>query len=335
MILAGDIGGTKTDLAIFTPEAGPRKPLVRKEFPSGQYPSLEAILREFVDGVDGPIERACFAVAGPVIGGQANITNLTWVVDLESLKRELGLEDVVLMNDLQAIALAVPILQPDELATLNEGEAAPGGAIGVIAPGTGMGEAFLMWTGTRYQAYPSEGGHADFAPGDELEIGLLQYMLERFSHVSIERVCSGRGLPNIYDYLRDTGHAPEPPEVAAELATAQDRTAVIVEHALHPTNPCELCEATLDTFIAIFGAEAGNLALKILSTGGVYLAGGIPPRILSMLQNGRFVQAFLRKGRLSELLSHMPIRVVLSRAALLGIANYGLELSRESATRKI
>jgi len=329
MLLAADIGGTKTELAVFSPAEGPRRPVRRAEFPSGEYPSLEAVVREFLRQGNEPIDQASFAVAGPVIAGQAKITNLTWTVDLARLQAELTLDAVTLINDLQAIALAVPILTPDEVAVLNEGKAEASGPIAVIAPGTGLGEAFLTWTGTRYQAHPSEGGHADFAPGNTIEIGLLQYLQQRFAHVSIERVCSGRGLPNIYDYLRDTRYAPETPEVARALAEAEDRAPLIVQHALSPTAPCPLCRATLDVFIAIFGAEAGNLALKVLSTGGVYLAGGIPPRILTTLQNGRFVQAFLRKGRLSELLSHMPIRVILSRAALLGAANYGLELSKD------
>jgi glucokinase len=233
------------------------------------------------------------------------------------------------MNDLQAIALAVPILGKEEVATLNEGDAQPGGAIAVIAPGTGMGEAYLTWDGKRYQAHASEGGHSDFAAGDQLEIGLLSYMMERYPHVSVERVCSGRGLPNIYDYLHDTHYAPETPAIVEKLSTAEDRTPIIMEEALKGPDACPLCVATVDMFISIFGAEAGNLALKIFSTGGVYLAGGIPPRILPTLQNGRFVQAFLRKGRLSDVLINMPIRVILSRAALLGTANYGLDLAKE------
>src|SRR5438067_2661695 len=193
-LLAGDIGGTKTELALFSPQAGPRKPLAREEFPSGNYPSLEAILREFLDqtkSLAGQIDRACFAVAGPVIAGHARITNLTWTVELSNLQRELNLANVTLMNDLQAIALAVPILTTEELSSLNEGDAMQGGAIGVIAPGTGMGMAFLTWDGTRYQAHPSEGGHADFAPGSPVEIGLFEYLQKRFPHVSVERVCSG------------------------------------------------------------------------------------------------------------------------------------------------
>lgn len=330
MLLAGDIGGTKTELAIFSRDAGPRKPLARAEFPSGQYPSLVAILRAFLSGRDLPVEHACLAVAGPVVAGKSKITNLSWIVDLRGLQQELALPTVTLINDLQAIALAVPILTHDEFTTLNEGEALPGGAIAVIAPGTGMGQAFLTWTGTRYQAHPSEGGHADFAPTNAVEIALLEYLKQRFPHVSVERVCSGRGLPNIYDYLRDSGYAPESGEVAGKLASAEDRAPIITEHALHATNPCALCLAAVDIFVTIFGAAAGNLALNVLSTGGVYLAGGIPPRILPVLRDGRFMEAFVQKGRLSELLGRMPVRVVLSRAALLGAANYGLDLAGES-----
>ena len=329
MLLAGDIGGTKTELAVFSLMDGPRQPLAHAEFPSGDYPSLEAILREFLARVQIPIDSAAFAVAGPVIEGAAEITNLDWVVRLSNLQETLNLPAVTLINDLQAIALAVSILGPDEVAVLNAGVDQPGGPLAVIAPGTGLGEAFLTWNGTRYQAHPSEGGHADFGPATPLEIGLLQYLQPRFGHVSVERVCSGRGLPNIYDYLRDSGFAPETPEVARELAAAEDRTPIIMQRALDTTAPCGLCVATLDLFLAIFGAEAGNLALKVLSTGGVYLAGGIPPRILAVLQNGRFMQAFLRKGRLSDVLERLPVRVILSRAALLGIAHHGLELARD------
>ncbi len=355
MLLAGDIGGTKTEVAIFSPEGGPRKPLARKVFPSGEYPSLEAIVREFLagDAAGFTVDHVCIAAAGPVIAGHAKITNLTWSIDVKELQRELKLapEQVILINDLQAIALAVPVLGADELSSLNEGEAIGGGAIAVIAPGTGMGMAFLTWNGTRYVAHPSEGGHADFAPGSEQEIALFQYLQKRFPHVSVERVCSGRGLPNIYDYLRDSGYAPETPSIAAALASAEDRSPIIVDEALADAesgarnsesalntdetairNPaCPLCTATLDIFVAVFGAVAGNLALNVLSTGGVYLAGGIPPRILPVLQNGRFMQAFLRKGRLSDLLSHMPVRVILSRAALLGAAEHGLGLTGPGA----
>jgi glucokinase len=332
MLLAADIGGTKTEVAAFSPQDGPRKPVARRIFPSGDYPSLEAILREFLDkdAARISINHACLAVAGPVIAGEAKITNLTWTVELHNLERALQLPhgQVTLINDLQAIALAVPVLHKDELVALHEGDAQEGGAIAVVAPGTGMGMAFLTWDGSRYQAHASEGGHADFAPGSDLEIGLFQYLHKQFPHVSVERVCSGKGLPSIYDYLREINYAPESPEVTEALAQAEDRTPIIVEHAVHSPTPSPLCVATLDIFIATFGAAAGNLALNVLSTGGVYLAGGIPPRIVPALQNGRFMEAFLRKGRLSDLLAGLPVHVILSRAALLGAAAHGLELIR-------
>ena len=329
MLLAGDIGGTKTDLAVFSPEAGPRAPLVHAEFHSGSYPSLEAIAREFLARVQMPIECACFDVAGPVLAGRAKVTNLPWVVDAAALQQALHLRSVQLLNDLEATARAVPLLQPDELHTLNTGEPMPGAAMAVIAPGTGLGEAFLTWDGARYHAHPSEGGHADFAPTDPTQIGLLTYLQQRFAHVSVERVCSGTGLPHIYDYLRDSGYAPETPEVAKRLAAAQDRTPVIVEAALHASVPCPLCVTTLDTFVAILGAEASNLALKVLATGGVYLGGGMPVRIMSALENGRFMEAFQRKGRFTELLARVPVHVIVKQVALLGAASYGLELASQ------
>ena len=326
-LLAGDTGATKTDLGVFSPEDGPRAPLARAEFRSADYPSLEAIVRAFLGQVNFPVERACFAVAGPVVGGRARTTNLPWVVEAPNPAHDLGLAAVHLLNDLEAMALAVPILEPQDLHTLNTGEPTAGGTLAVIAPGTGLGEAFLTWDGTRYRAYPSEGGHADFAPTDPAQIGLLQYMADRFDHVSFERVCSGIGIPNIYDYLRDSGFLPESPELAGQLAAVSDRTPLIVEGALHPSSPCPLCAATLDLFVRILGAEAGNLALKVLATGGVYLGGGIPARILPALEQGGFMAAFQHKGRLADLLARVPVRVILHPAALMGAASRALELA--------
>lgn len=325
MLLAGDVGGTKTDLAVFSGDGGPRQPLTQAELPSGRYASLEDLVREFLAQVRLPIDRACFAVAGPVIAGRAKTTNLPWLVDAGRLAEELGVSVVYLLNDLQAIAHAVPILEADDLETVNVGEPVEGGAMAVIAPGTGLGEAFLTWDGTRYQAHPSEGGHADFAPTNPVQIGLLEYLLERYEHVSVERVCSGLGIPHIYDYLRGRGIAPESAALAERLARAADRTPLIVEAALQPETPDPLSVATLETFVDVLGAEAGNLALKTLATGGVYLGGGIPPRIRSVLTSGRFMRAFQRKGRFAELLGRVPVQVIVCRAALIGAARYGLE----------
>jgi glucokinase len=328
MLLAGDIGGTKTALAVFSPEAGPRVPHAQAEFPSARYPNLEAIVRAFLAQITLPVDQACFAVAGPVIAGRANITNLPWVIDAATLRQELRLGAVALLNDLEAIAWAVPILQPDDLRTLNRGEAVPGGTIAVIAPGTGLGEAFLTWDGTGYHAHASEGGHTDFAPMDATQVGLLQYLLQRSDHVSYEHVCSGIGIPNIYAYLQDSGAAPESPALAARLAGAADPTPVIAAAALDPAAPDTLSAATLETFAAILGAEAGNLALKVLATGGVYVAGGIPIHVAPLLEEGRFMRAFRRKGRFAELLSGVPVHLVATHAALIGAARYGLGLAR-------
>jgi glucokinase len=336
MLLAGDIGGTKTDLALFSAEAGPRVPLAQAEFPSASYPSLAAIVREFLAQVTLPVESACFDIAGPVLAGRAKLTNLTWVVDAKALKDELHLESVWLLNDLEATARAVPVLEPGDLHTLNTGEPMAGGAVAVIAPGSGLGEAFLTRDGVRYFAHPSEGGHADFAPADGVQTGLLEYVRQRQSgdHVSVERVCSGLGLPTIYDYLRDTGYAPETPEVAARLAAAGDRTPVIVEAALHPDGLCSLCAATLEIFVEVLAAEAGNLALKVLATGGVYLGGGIPRRIMPVLENPRFLETFQRKGRLRDVLARVPIHVILRQVALIGAASYGLEQASGGTGRR-
>jgi glucokinase len=325
MLLAGDIGGTKTKLAIFSIEGGPRSPLAKATFPSARYDSLEAIAAEFLAQTDHPIDRATFGVAGPVVGGRATITNLPWVIDEAQLETELGLSNAHLMNDLVAVAHAVPFLQPSDLHALSEGEAIHGGTIAVVAPGTGLGEAFLTWDGARYIAYPSEGGHVDFAPTNELEIGLLRYLQPRFDHVSYERICSGIGMPNIYAYLKESGYADEPAWLAEKLAQVDDPTPVIATTALDEERTCELCVAALDMFVSILGTEAGNLALKVLATGGVYLGGGIPPRILPALEKGSFMESFLRKGRFADLLERMPVHVILnSEAALLGAACYGL-----------
>jgi glucokinase len=327
MLLAGDIGGTKTALAVFSAEAGSRVPHAQAEFPSASYANLEAIVRAFFAQNALPVDRACFAVAGPVIAGRAKITNLPWVIDAVTLRQELHLTAVALLNDLEAIAWAVPSLQPDDLHTLNRGEAVPGGTIAVIAPGTGLGEAFLTWDGTGYHAHASEGGHTDFAPLDATQVGLLQYLLQRSDHVSYEHVCSGIGIPNIYAYLRDSGTVPESPALATRLAQAADPTPLIAAAALDPAAPDALSAATLETFVAILGAEAGNLALKVLATGGVYVAGGIPIHIAPLLEDERFMRPFRRKGRFAELLSRVPVHLVATRAALIGAARYGFGLA--------
>ena len=277
MLLAGDIGGTKTDLAIFSIEAGPHTPLAETRVHSADYPSLQAIATEFLAKAKKPVDRACFAVAGPVIGGRVKTTNLPWVVDEPSLANDLNLnlKSVHLINDLEAIARAVPVLRPSDVCTINTGVPVPKGAIAVIAPGTGLGESFLTWNGAGYEAHSSEGGHSDFAPADERQIHLLQYMFELFEHVSFEHVCSGIGIPHIYGYLRDVEHFVEDPEVEKLMDSAVDPSVVIINEAVGPDHRSGLCAATIDCFISILASEAANVALKFLATGGVYLAGGV------------------------------------------------------------
>jgi glucokinase len=330
VLLAGDIGATKTSLGVYSMEKGPREPIVEETFPSGQYPTLEVLAGEFLAQANLDVERAVFGVAGPVVGDQATITNLPWAIEGSQLKKKLNLTSVLLLNDLKAVAQGVPLLDPDELYTLNKGDPIRGGTKAVIAPGTGLGEAFLTWDGSRYRAYASEGGHADFAPTNPLENNLLHYLQEKWDHVSYERICSGMGLPNIYAYLRDSGYAEEPVWLAEQLAVAKDPTPVIVKAALDTETSCELCKTTLKLFISVLGSEAGNMALKVLATDGVYLGGGIPPRILPALKQEAFMQAFLNKGRLADLLKNIPVYVILNpKIALLGAAFYGLELYKE------
>jgi glucokinase len=325
-LLVGDIGGTKTNLAIFDTEEGLHEPIVEETFPSRAYASLEAVVEEFLAGRSLDVKHAGFGVAGPVVGGMAKITNLPWVMKEQHLERALDFTSVRLVNDLAAIAYSVPYLEPEDLHTLNEGRPIPGGAIAVVAPGTGLGEAFLTVSETHYTAHASEGGHADFAPTDDLQIAMLDYLNEHFDHVSYERICSGSGLPNVYDFFKTTGRYDEPDWLREALSAADDPTPVIVETAMDPEKRCPICEATLDIFITVLGAEAGNLALTVVSTGGVYLGGGIPPRILSALEEGTFLEAFLRKGRLSHLLAPMPVHVILNKQApLLGTAHYLLD----------
>ncbi len=329
MLIAGDIGGTKTDLAIFSSEAGPHAPLAESKVHSADYPSLQAIVKEFLLKTKKPVDRACFAVAGPVIGGRVKTTNLPWVIEDTSLAQELNInvKSVRLINDLEAIARAVPILRPSDVVTINSGKPVPKGAIAVIAPGTGLGESFLTWDGSHYLAHSSEGGHSDFAPSDERQIRLLEYMLKLFDHVSFEHVCSGIGIPNIYRYLRDVEHLVEKPEVAKLVEAAGDPSFEIINSALDPTNPSKLCAATIDLFVSILAAEAGNLAVKVLATGGVYLAGGVAVHTLQVIKQPAFLQRFKRKGRFAELMGRIPIHVVVTPAGLAGAAAFGLETS--------
>jgi glucokinase len=329
MLIAGDIGGTKTELAIFSSEAGPHFPLAQEKFHSADYPSLQAIVKEFLIRTKQSPDKACFAVAGPVIDGRVKTTNLPWVMEEAGLARALNLNphSVHLINDLEAIARSIPFLRPNDVQTINAGVGVPKGAIAVIAPGTGLGESFLTWDDSSYVAHSSEGGHSDFAPTDDRQIRLLEYMRTKFDHVSFEHVCSGIGIPHIYGYLRDVEHMAETPDVGKLITSASDSSIVIINHAFVTQNPSKICSATIDVFVSILASEAANLALKVLANGGVYMAGGVVLNILAALQRPAFMQSFKRKGRFAELMDKIPIHVVVNMAGLTGAAVAGLDSS--------
>jgi glucokinase len=325
MLLVGDVGGTKTDLAIYSTESSPKSPVARKRFHSADYVSLQAMVREFLSEMNMIVDEAAFGVAGPVIDKRVSTTNLPWSMDESSLATDLNLKSVRLINDLEAVAHALPLLQESDVVTLNVGTPVPNAPVGVIAPGTGLGESFLVWDGSRYVAQSSEGGHTNFAPANEEQIRLLGYLQKRFGHVSVERVCSGVGIPNIYQYLRDVEQLGEASEVANQIASAKDRTKAIVDAAIDRPNDTPLCLATIDMFASILANEAGDLALRVLAMGGIYLAGGVALHTLTFLQKPAFFQAFTNKGRLSEDMKRIPVHVITTDAALTGAAAYALE----------
>lgn len=322
MILAGDIGGTKSLLAFFAPGGNPRDARHERSLPSRNYPGLGEVVKDFLASARERADLACFGVPGPVVGGRCETPNLPWVVETRELSAQLGCP-VVLLNDLEATGYGVATLRADEFWTLSEGKPNPEGNAALIAPGTGLGEAILFWDGREFRPRASEGGHADFAPRNALEIELLQYLLKQFDHVSYDRVISGKGLKSVYEFLRDTGRAEESARLRDELTKANDAAAVISQAALEKRS--ELCVRALDLWVSVFGAEAGNLALKALATAGVYLGGGIAPKILPKLKDGTFLTAFLDKGRLSSVVGRMPVRVILNdKAALYGAARFAL-----------
>jgi glucokinase len=325
-VLAGDVGGTKVNLALFTAHGGELRCLRLQSYPSQELDGLLTPVRQFLSQGAPRLHAAAFGVAGPVRKGRAQITNLPWAIDAEDLRDVLGIARVKLMNDLEATAYGVLTLTAPDLLVLNSGDAQPGN-IAVIAAGTGLGEGMLFWDGRQYQAAPSEGGHVDFAPRNALEVELLSFLWKRHAHASYERLVSGPGLVSIYEFLRDTGRGEEPPWLAARFRD-EDAAAVISEVALRAEVP--LCTQALDMFAAIYGAEAGNLALKVLATAGVYVAGGIAPKIRAKLADGTFMAAFRGKGRMGFLMDLMPVQVVLrDTTALQGAAFYAARLAQK------
>jgi glucokinase len=352
MILAGDVGGTKVHLALYRFEQGALSHVRDQKFSASQYPDLQLIVREFLEtnghnghnGSNGhstrngkdTIDAACFGVPGPVRKNVIRLTNLPWTLDSRHLARELDIEHLFLINDLEANGYGIGELNSDQIFVLSEGDSSLVGNRALIAAGTGLGEAFLVWNGKNHVPKASEGGHTDFGPRSDLEIELWRYLSadpEINGHVSWERVCSGIGLKKIYMFLRDEKKMEES-QALRQRMQEEDPNAVIGE--LGESGENELCAKTLDMFVSAYGAEAGNLALKVLAHGGVYIGGGIAPKILKKMQDGSFMQAFCDKGRMHELVSQMPVRIILeSRAALMGAAAYAEARASELSGRSL
>jgi glucokinase len=325
MILAGDIGGTNTRLALVETTTGELEIIAEKTFPSREWPSLEATIGEFLSQHSCAPARACFGIAGPVRNERCEATNLPWVVDSKAVAKRLRLKRIGLINDLVANAYGVAVLKSKDLAVLNKGVRNATGNKAIISAGTGLGEAGMYWDGENHRPFASEGGHVDFAPRNRLEMELLNYSLNHFRRVSYERLVSGPGLAEIYRFLRDTGKGDEPSWLAEQMRHG-DPAPIISQNAMEGRSP--LCLQALDLFVSIYGAEAGNLALKIMATGGVYLGGGIAPKIVSKLKDPEFMNAFTAKGRMRPLLQDIPVMVITNpKTALLGAARYAaLEL---------
>jgi glucokinase len=322
MILAGDVGGTHSRLALFEARGVDLDLITEQVYPSHDYPGLEAIVAEFLKktGVKGI--SAGIGVAGPVRDGRCVATNLPWIVDSAKVAVEAGLSHFELLNDLEANAYGIATLQSDDFAVLQQGTPDQTGNAAVISAGTGLGEAGMFRDGTTLRPFAAEGGHSSYAPEGELEVELYQFLMRRFGHVSCERVLSGPGLVNIYGFLRDTGRGSESSAVVEEMRNG-DPAAAISEAGL--TGSSDLCVKALEIFVQIYGEEAGNLALKMLATGGVYLGGGIAPKILGKLKSPAFLEAFASKGRMRPLMEAIPVLVLLNEnTALRGAARAAL-----------
>ena len=320
MILAGDIGGTNCRLAIFASERTGLRLLWRETYPSRERPGLVEILQSMRGETDLPIRAATFGIAGPVEKGRVQATNLHWSVESDAIARELGLSSIGLLNDLEASAIGLQELGPDDFATLQAGERDERGNRALVSAGTGLGEAGLFFDGVRHRAIPSEGGHATFAPTSELEVRLWRFLAARHGHVSWERVVSGPGLFAIYEFLRDVEHMAEPTWLAERIANA-DPSVEVSRAGLEGES--ELARRALLLFSRLYGAEASNVAVKFLARGGVFLGGGIPPKVLPVLASGAFLEGFLYKGRMQKLLERIPVKVVLHEdTALLGAARH-------------
>lgn len=319
MLLAGDVGGTKTNIGYFGIRNGSLVSVAEETYINRHYQNLNEIIRRFIARDNLVATSLCFGVAGPVRDGRCEVSNLPWLVDTESIRNETGIPRVHLINDLEATAHAIDVIDPKYLVELTDTPTLPNGNRAVIAAGTGLGEACLYWDGARHRPFASEGGHACFSPRDRFELSLAEYIIETYGHASWERVLSGPGLVNIYHYLALRNQFRVNATVAELVAS--DGAAAITAAAINKN--CEICEQALNVFVSLYGAEAGNLALKMYATGGVYIAGGIAAKIIKKLQEPAFLEAFVSKGRLRKVLESIPVRVIMTnRAALIGAAAY-------------
>src|SRR5215472_6251175 len=324
MILAGEIGATRTRLAAFETEGNRLQCVVEKTYMSQQRDGLSGILSEFIKTEGIPVHSACVGVAGPVRGGRSKISNLPWVIDSRELATQLRLRTVGLINDLEALAYGLDMLESKDFVTISEGSCDADGNMAVVSAGSGLGEAGLYWDGFRHHPFACEGGHTEFAPKNDLEVELLQYLMKKFGHqhVSYERILSGPGVQNVYEFLRDAGKEEEPAWLKEQLATAKDVPALISELAL--SNQAPICDRTLSIFVSVFGSEAGNCALKFMGTGGVFVA-GIAGKIIPKLKGPAFMDSFLDKGRMKSLLETVPVKIVLNDdSGLIGAARFAL-----------
>ena len=323
MILAGDIGATRARLAAFETEGNRLKCVVEKTYKSQEHDGLSTILAEFIRTEGIPVHSACVGVAGPVRGGRSKISNLPWVIDSRELAQQLKLNSVGLLNDLEAYAYGIDALDSKDFITLSEGSDDAEGNRAVISARTGLGVAGLYWDGFRHHPFACEGGHADFAPRNQLEMELVAHLQKKYDRVSCERILSGPGIKNIYEFLRDTGKADEPESLRGQMNAAPDQPALISRLALE--GKAAICDQTLSIFVSVFGAETGNCALNFMSTGGIFIGGSIAAKIVPKMKSPIFMESFLHKGRMESLLKDMPVKIVLNDdCGIIGAARYTL-----------
>src|ERR1700681_4157095 len=323
MILAGEIGATRTRLAAFETEGNRLQCVVEKNYVSQQHDGLPGILAHFIKTEGIPVHSACLGVAGPVRAGRSKISNLPWVIDAREVAKQLKLNSVGLLNDLEAYAYGIDGLESKDFITLSEGAEEAEGNRAVISARTGLGIAGLFWDGFRHHPFPCEGGHADFAPKNDLEMELAQYLRKKYQHVSCERILSGPGIKNIYDFLRDAKKADEPDSLRQQISQAKDPPALISQLALEGKSA--ICEQTLSIFVSVYGSETGNCALNFMATGGVFIGASIAAKIVPKMRDPIFMKSFLDKGRMQPLLSDMPVKIILNDdAGLIGAARYTL-----------